>query len=64
MAYHRSPAQQARLEQFAERLSQHDAEAGEPGGNIVATGAALGMSRDASYKLFQSMCRRFGEQWR
>jgi hypothetical protein len=54
----------AAMMRFAEALSEHDAEAGDPGGNITAVANKLGMTPRDANAMMQRLRRELGPQAR
>lgn len=50
------------LDRFAELLSEHDAEAGDPGGNVRAVAKTMGISYGYARVMLQRLCAIFGDQ--
>lgn len=52
------------LDRFAELLSRHDLESGDPGGSITLVASQIGIPTSTGYQMFRRIRERLGPQAR
>ena len=64
LQYRRRLERSRKIDQFADLLAEHDADAGEPGGNITVCATKMGITPKEGNEIMQRIRRALGPQAR